>query len=398
MSISKKNSNDSNYLKLIIIIPLVTLAIIGFLYLIKPVPEKTVAQPSEPLVEVITPQTQEVTFSVVAYGSVQPRAQTSLTSEVAGKVMQISEKFVVGGLLQKDEIILQIEAADYQVAVEQAKAQLASRQAKYAQEKALADQAKKEWDLSGRSRDKAPALALREPFLLEAKANMQSAEADLKQAEKKLARTQIRAPFTGLISSKNVDVGQYVTIGTSLGAIFAADYAEVRLPLSDNDLAFIKLPALNERQQIVQQPDVVLTADYRGKAEQWRAKLIRVEAQVSQQTRVHYVVVGINDPYGLSKASQAVPLKVGTFVKASISGKKLKNLNVIPVEVLKNKNQVYVSDKANLLALRELNILRTDDHKAYIKDGFLPGDKVILTAIESPVLGMQLRLKSEQTE
>ena len=71
--------------------------------------------------------------------------------------------------------------------------------------------------MTGRPADEAPLLALREPYLAEAHANVLQAEAELKQAQLKLARTTIRAPYLGMVSVKTVDIGQYVTVAASLG-------------------------------------------------------------------------------------------------------------------------------------------------------------------------------------
>ena len=102
-------------------------------------------------------------------------------------------------------------------------------------ERARVFQARKEWAMTGRPEAEAPALALRKPYLAEAEANLLQALAEVKQAKVKLARTSIRAPYAGMVTKKNIDIGQYVTLGSRLGEIFATDFVEVRLPLTDQD-------------------------------------------------------------------------------------------------------------------------------------------------------------------
>jgi multidrug resistance efflux pump len=178
---------------------------------LKAPPPKQDEKPTSPLVSVIDPIPQEVTFSIATQGVVVPHTETALTSEVSGRIEQVSEKFVAGGLLQKGEVILKIDSSEYALAVEQAKARLAGREAQYAQERARSQQALKEWELTGKPASQAPALALRKPFLQEAEANVESAKADLKQAEQKLSRTIIRAPYTAMVKTRQVGLGQYVT-------------------------------------------------------------------------------------------------------------------------------------------------------------------------------------------
>ncbi|WP_144391994.1 efflux RND transporter periplasmic adaptor subunit [Pleionea sediminis] len=365
------------------------------MFKMRPEPPKKPVNPVAPLVEAILPASESHQFIVKSHGVVQPRTETTLVSEVAGLVESVSDKFFVGGYFQQGELLLKIDPTDYVVAVEQAKARLISAEAQFAQEKARAEQAQKEWDLSGRSRTKAPALALREPFLLEAKANLQSAQADLKKAEQKLARTVIRAPYNGMVKEKRADVGQFVSMGTALGVTFATDYAEVRLPLTDEDLAFINVPNFRE-QADNEKPRVELTAKYAGEMIAWQAVLDRMEGVVDQTSRVHYAVARINDPYGIQpEAIHSNPLKVGAFVTAHIKGIEFRNVIKIPRNAFRDLDKVIVADKDRQLQVRELEIIRAEADFVYIKDGLEQGDQVVITSIESPVQGMKLRVEGD---
>ncbi len=358
------------------------------------VPKKEVTT-TLPLVEVIEPTYESVQFSVESHGVVQPRTETTLISEVSGVVQSVSDKFIAGGYFNAGETLLVIDPSDYEVAVEQAKARLVSAQAKYAQEKARAEQAQKEWDLSGRSRSNAPSLALREPFLLEAQANVQSAEADLKKAEQKLYRTVIKAPFAGMVKEKRTDIGQFVSMGTPLGVTFAIDYAEVRLPLTDQELAFIQLPDWNNK-DLVNAPTVILSANYAGSLRSWPAKLVRMEGVVDQTSRVHYAVARISDPYSVLSTNKNVPLKMGTFVSARIEGIEAQNVMKLPRDVFRNLTQVLVADQKSELHLRDLQVLRSDAKFVYVQTGLTEGDAIVTTAIESPVQGAKVRVAGRE--
>jgi len=381
-------------------IVIVVVMIVGIILMFasKPQPPKKPVQVKMPLVEVLAPQAEAHQFMVESHGVVMPRTETSLVSEVSGQVESVSDKFFAGGYFEKGEVLLQIDPTDYQVGVEQAKARLISAQAQYAQEKARAEQAQKEWDLSGRSRSKAPALALREPFLLEAEANVQSAEADLKKAQQKLARTTIRAPYAGMVKEKRADVGQYVSVGTSLGVTFATDYAEVRLPLTDEDLAFVNLPSWSHNDSS-QYPLVDLSTTYAGQERHWQGRLVRMEGVVDQTSRVHYAVVRVDDPYAMQQQTQhPVPLKVGTFVTAHINGIEYDNVVKIPREAFRDLEKVLVSDTKNELHIRSLSIVRAENDFVYVKEGLQDGDQIVLTSIESPIEGMKLRIEGQEVD
>lgn len=386
----------------------VGLGIVGFAILLivimmasRPTPPKKPVNNTAPLVEAIVPTRESVAFEIKAHGVVNPRTETTLVSEVSGVVEKVSEQFLAGGYFSQGDILLQIDPTEYEVGVEQAKARLASQEAKYLQELARAEQAEKEWELTGRSKENAPILALRKPFLLEAKANKQSAEADLKKALQKLERTVIRAPYTGMVKQKIVDIGQFVSMGSQLGVTFAIDYAEIRLPLTAQDLAFIDIPDWADDQDY---PLVDLSASYAGTRHVWKGQLVRMEGVVDQQSRTHYAVVRIKDPYGLVIQNEAKenkglpPLKIGSFVTANIQGKVAEDVIKLPRDVFKDLVRVLVIDKNSKLFYRSLNILRAENKVVYVKGGLETGDRVIKTSIQSPIEGMALRVAGDKSE
>ena len=62
------------------------------------------------------------------------------------------------------------------------------------------------------------------------------------QAERNLRRSKIRAPFDGRVIQRNVGISQAISATTILSAMFSVDYAEVRLPISSQDMKNLKLP------------------------------------------------------------------------------------------------------------------------------------------------------------
>ncbi len=96
-------------------------------------------------------------------------------------------------------MLLQIDPSDYEVAVQQARAQLLQAQAALEEEKARAKVAEEEW--SQFTDGEAPALGLRKPQLASAYAALESAQANLAMAERNLERTTIRAPYGTVLRS-----------------------------------------------------------------------------------------------------------------------------------------------------------------------------------------------------
>lgn len=360
-------------------------------------PEKKEVTEPVIMVDTVNLHSRDITFTVSSQGNVSPHTETTLVSEIASTVVEVSPKFVAGGFFKQGEVMLKLNPADYEVAVQQARANLLTMKARLAQEEAQAEQAKKEWDMSGRPRSAAPSIALRTPYLEEARANVLSAEADLKKAERKLSLTVIRAPYDAMIKEKLVDVGQYVTTGTQLARTFAVDFAEVRLPLTDQDIAFLNLPVTADAVNApdMQGPPVELTSVIGGTEYRWDAQIVRTEGVIDQRTRVHYAVARIADPYALNDHDERPPLVVGSFVKASIQGNLMKDVIAVPLQAISGMNQVLIMDKDNRLRIHQVRIIRTDDNFAYIRDAALDNQQAITTAVYNPIDGMQVHSITE---
>jgi multidrug resistance efflux pump len=223
------------------------------------------------LVEVVELEPVDARFPVRSQGTVQPRTETVLSAEISGAIVEISQKFVAGGVFGANEILMRIDPSNYEVAVSQAEALLRQRQIEYSGAKKLRSQGYRA-----------------ESELASAAAALATAQADVVRAKRNFERTFIRLPYEGMVRTKEVDLGQFVNQGTRLGVTFATDYAEIRLPLTDRDLAFVDLPYAAEITVTGESrgPDVVLSALQRGRLVEWPALIVRSEGVVDESSRV----------------------------------------------------------------------------------------------------------------
>lgn len=369
----------------------VAAALTTLLIVNRPRPEVKAPEERVTLVEVLVAKPQDMPFSVASQGTVEPRTQTTVVAEVSGRVVAVADNYVVGGFFREGDLLLSLDAADYEVQVQQSRANLLTAQAQLTQETAQAEQATRQWQSTGRALADAPPLALRTPFLEEARARVLFAEADLARAERQLDRTQIRAPYDGLIREKLVDIGQFVGTGTQLMRTFAVDYAEVRLPLTDRDIAFVDLPqpgqmaANNGRDKTV-----TLSATVGGRPLQWNAHIVRTDGVVDSSTRVYHAVAQVADPYGLRQDSSRPPLHIGSFVNATLEGIVAHNVVSLPHSAVRNGNQIMIMDEDNRLRVRPVNVLRTDPDFVYINRGIQAGERIIVSPVPVPIDGMRV--------
>lgn len=334
----------------------------------------------------------QLAMRVESQGTVQPRTRTTLVSEVSGTVLEVADAFVVGGIFKAGDMLLKLDSTDYEVTLQRAQAALISAEAMLELEKARSVQAEKEWAMTGRPKSEAPQLALRRPYLLEAKANLLRAQAEVKQAQIKLDKTVIKAPYEGMLSQKSADVGQFVTIGSRIGETFAIDYIEVRLPLTETDLRMME--GLSSPAQLSNKT-VLLSGTVDGVNSSWTAAVERSEGVVDELNRSQYIVARVADPYGLTAAGEPmVPLRVGTFVKASIEGKVLNNIIKIPRSSLLEGSRVGLVAADNLLQIVPVTVASGDDRHYYISAGLNNGDQVVTSALGTPIEGLKLRVKN----
>lgn len=355
----------------------------------KPKPEMKPVKSPVVLVEATSIQPAVHQVVLESQGEVFAKTRTSLSAQVGGNVIRLAENFVNGGFFQKGDILLQLDQTDYEVAVTRAEANLASRNAQLTAEKARADQALRDWKAGGKG--KASDLVLRKPYVDEALAGVKAAQADLKQAQTNLKRTSIRAPYDGMVTLKSVDLGQYINPGMQLGTIIGTDLAEIRMPLTENDLAY--LPLMNDRPTEV--IDVELSFKNGDTLIQRTARLTRTEGIADSQSRVIYVVAELNDPYNRTQQADTHILRNGSFVKARIPGKRYENTWALSRHLLQGTDQLLLTDDSRKLRIATVNILSDHSGKVLIDQGIKPGEMVITTAISAPVSGMKLRLPDD---
>jgi RND family efflux transporter MFP subunit len=374
-----------------LIVIIVAFVIAWLMSLTKPDSLELESPNREVAVKTVVIQKSQVQLKVKSQGTVQPLTRTMLVSEVSGIVMALAPQFEVGGTFAKGDVLIKLDPADYQVAKQRADAQLQSAKAQLLSEQARSSQAKKEWEMTGRPLNEAPVLALRTPFLAEAQSRLLQAQAEVKQAELKLQRTVIRAPYAGMISTTMVDVGQYVTIGARLGETFAIDFAEIRLPMTDKDLSKLGWNANSAEQSIFNKNKVQLKSTVNVESVTWQAVLVRSEGTIEQSSRVQYLVAQVADPYNIKGVVDRPRLLIGSFVEAMVSGKMIDDVYTLPRHALRSNNRVATVDSDQRLKLLAVDYTYEDQTNYYVNAGLEGQVEVVTSGMGIMVDGMKLK-------
>ncbi len=341
-------------------------------------------EPSQP--DIVPPtvfyqiaQPQSVTLDVSAQGEVRPRTDISLTAQVAGRVIKTSDEFVNGGAFKNGDLLIKIEDSDYRASTAAAKARVAQALEALRREEAEAALARRDYEDLGRSED-ASELTLRVPQLAQARANYEATQAEHRAAQLNLERTEIRAPFQGRVRERIAGVGQYVSPGAQLGRIFSTDVAEIRLPLTDNDLAKLGLSLAFVETKENPGPPVRLSAMVAGRQHEWQARIARTDGAIDPATRQISAIAVVDDPYG-EGADNGTPLIMGLFVDASIEGQPYDNAFVLPRSALYGRDVIYVIASDDTLQQRTVGVVSSDRDTITIASGIEPGDRIVTSPL-----------------
>lgn len=346
-------------------------------------PEEKPATDNTQLVSVAPVIVEPVSIEVSSYGIVSSKNETELVSQVSGVVVELSDKFQRGGFVNKGDLLAKIDPSDYEAALIEAQANLASAKASLEQEKAQGQVAADEWRRI--SKEPPSSLSLRKPQLAQELARVKASEAAVKRAKRNLERTNIIAPYDALVASRNIGLGSFASMGTNLGKVMSISTAEIRLPVANNQLQYL----IDQGYGAV----VELTADSAGQTMTWQGTIVRNEGVVDSKSRMSYLVAEIADPYARTAEHEA--LKFGSYVNAKIAGIKVAEASIVPRHLI-NNGRVAVLSADKTLQYKTIEIIREDGRDVIVGDGLDSGDQLIITALDYPVEGMKLALPGDK--
>ncbi len=359
-----------------------------------PRPEAPVVA-TAPLVDVLAVKPEDRVLTVTTQGSIRPRREINIVSQVGGLVEAVDAHFAEGSFFDADIELVKIEDADYQFALVRAEAGVADAAQVVAIEKGRVRQAAREWRDLGN--DEANQLFLRKPQLAGAEAALRAAEADLGQARLNLSRTSISVPFNGRISEKYVDVGQYITPGTPVAKVYDTDVVEVRVPLTDRQVALLELPLnFQEYSQRGNGAAVTLRARFADREWEWLGRVVRTDASIDVDSRVVYAVVEVKNPFAPDEVLGRPPLAIGLFVEAEIQGRELQQVVNLPRNALRNDGSVLLVDDADRLQAREVRVLKSNPAQVWVQ-GLNLNDRVVVSRPALAIVGMLVNPRSVES-
>lgn len=340
---------------------------------------------SAALVETLAMRRGTYSPRLVVLGTVEPAQDIVLSPRVSGQVAELSPRFVPGGMVQKGDLLLRIDPADFENALSISESELEQAQASLEIEQGRQSLAKKELNLlEGTIDETNRALVLREPQFASIRAEVSAAEAAVEKAKLDLERTRVFAPFDAQILSRSVNVGSQVGPGDELARLVGVEEYWIRASVPVRSLRWVQFPGSEDQGS----PVTLRNADAWGPSAERRGRVSRMVGTLDEQTRLARVLITVPDPLG--RKTSAPPLILGTLMETEIEGRPIEDVVRLNRQYVREGDTVWVM-KDGKLEIRETEVVFRDAEHAYIREGLESGDEVVTTTLATVAEGVGLR-------
>ncbi len=404
--------------KLTLPIVIIALAILVFFLLKVSKPATPArAQPEKAwLVDTAEVKHQRLAPEVTIYGRVETPRDAKLKAAIEADVTEVN--VLEGIIVAENDLLIQLDATDVQLAVQQREADLAEVQAsinsetqRYQRDQGLLANQKELVSLADKAVQRAKklessrlasqatldeALAAYEQQVLalkqlqhdindhpsrlaQLKAAQSRAQALLEQSKVNLARSEIRAPFDGRVSGLTVAEGDRVRVGDSLLTIYDLDQLEVRAQIPGRYIAQVRRILSQEQ---------TLTARAWLDGEEKMLTLARLSGEVRQDSG------GLDGLFRLNDNQEPLPL--GTFVELQLQLAEQDKVIELPFSALYGMNRIYLVENEHL---RSITIERVGERNSSAGNSLLirsdeleAGDLIATTQLPNAITGLRVEI------
>lgn len=359
----------------------------------KPLPKRRPASDVVSLVEMQVAVATNALYVLEGAGVVSPVAEIDVVPEVTGQIVWKHPDLLPGGVVREGEELLRIDARDYDFAVRQELASVQRAELEAEIEASRKRIAEREWTLLGEDGERDPegqALALREPQQRVAEAVIDGARGRLGQAELKVEKTVIRAPFNAVVIDESIDVGQIVSPQSRLASLAGIDAFHVQVSVPVGSLRWLAPQGMDTGAGA---PVTILQDLGDGDTIVCTGSVDRLIGDLDPAGRMARLLVTIDRPWEQTKE---IPLLLNAYVRASIAGPAQKNAFVIPERAVRDEDTVWVMDDTDALDIRGVRVAWIHESMAVVLKGIGEGDRIVTSRIPIPIPGMKLRIANSE--
>jgi membrane fusion protein (multidrug efflux system) len=344
-----------------------------------------------PTVRVVQPERGPQEEELVLPGNLSAFNSSALFARASGYVTAWRKD--IGARVTKGDALATISAPDLDQQLEEAKAQLVQLQAAVAQAQATADLGKatdertarlvaQGWSSAEQGDTDRLTAASRTAALAVAKANVTAQQAAVGRLQELASFEQIRAPFDGVVTARNIDVGDLVNAGGTTGrALFqVADVHRMRV--------YVNVPQAFLTQL---KPGILATLRLPGQKDTFAAELVSTSNALSETSRTALVELQADNPDG--KLWPGAFTEVQFHIPSDPDGLR------IPATALVFGAQgmrVATVDANDRVALKPVTIGRNLGNRVEIESGLSLSDRLIDNPLESVETGDLVQVAGEE--
>ena len=308
-------------------------------------------------VRVMEVKNRDLPVVVAAVGRLAPNREVTLSAELGGVVKSYSAD--IGDRVESGQTLVKIDPTDYRLALKETKANLEVAQVRL-------DAAKKNFE---RTKNLLPRKIIAQDAFDKSEMDYKSSRATVARvktlvdiARERLNKTRIRAPFSGLIASRKVEIGQIVGTGQPLMALVDLDSVRVLIHLPERDYVHLD------------RDDPITVAIEASPESVFKGRIDRIGIKADERTNTFDVEILVDNPDLFLKAGMTARVRVTTAVIPSVI--------MIPQSAVlyrQDRREVFVAGPDQKAEVREIELGRSEGALVQILKGLVPGDRLVVT-------------------
>lgn len=408
-------------LQILLPVALLAGAYAGYTYLLATSPTVTPAPPQEAVAPV---RAVTVTYSnyqpqLTLYGETVAGREVELRALVSGVVIEVSPNLRSGSEVAQGDLLLKIDPFDYDIALAEARAQIAETQARLQEseaqiraQNAALERGREQLDIAERDLERAQqlvergalsqqvldqrrltvsqrqdaveqgeiSLSVEEARAAQQRAALERLNATLRNAQRNLSDTSLTAPFEAYVSDPNAEVGKVLSTNDAVATLIDKSRIEARVTLSDAQYGRI----VRDTAGVVDRP--VEVRWYAGTEPfVYNADIVRVDSRIASASGGVNVYASVQNPL------EPTPLRPGAFVEVRVPDIEYEDVVRLPQTALYNSDHVFVIEE-DRLARRDVQPVGAADGHVLVRGNLRDGDQVAATRLARPGDGIKVRV------
>lgn len=412
------------FLRIFVAVAIVGLAGFGAYTLVNSRPEAVERAAFERsfTVAVVEPEFVSFTPTLRSFGEIQAANTLQVRAQASGEVQYVSENLRPGARVAENELLVQIDPFDYEIALSNAEVDVADARLSLTeieeQQKLQTENvefARQQYEVATLDLDRAQSLfdrgtitnqelesrklvvSQREQTLRQAESSLvlqsaaidrgqaliDRAERNVLQAQRSLAATNIVATFDGTVSTSPVTLGAIVSQGETLATLYESNNLELRFSMSEQNFGQIAT------QDVVGRP-LSLTWDIADAPRTLSGEVVRIGAEVDPS-------LGGVELFARVDVDDENLVRPGTFVSVDLPGATLEDVLVLPETSLYESNHIYVL-RDGKMARVDAVLLGRQDENVVISAQIDEAERIILTRLAQAGEGLRVNVEGEEAQ